>query len=128
MNNKLSKTLIKHCNECFLALKRLINRLQNFWKLHIFWDFLHKLWYNNFKNFIKIKKNWIFFLKLKKKISPKAVFKVGMCGLCYPISTLIMHSTTIVFDIRIMHNVKIHTCPIHYKKSRLFQLVLVTVF
>ncbi len=30
MNNKLSKTLIKHCNACFLALKGLQNRLQNF--------------------------------------------------------------------------------------------------
>ncbi len=28
INNKLSKTLINHCNACFLALKGLINRLQ----------------------------------------------------------------------------------------------------
>jgi hypothetical protein len=36
MDNKLSKTLIKHYNACFLALKGIINRLQNFQKLHIF--------------------------------------------------------------------------------------------
>jgi hypothetical protein len=35
MNKKFLKTLIKHCNACFLALKGLINRFQNFWKLHI---------------------------------------------------------------------------------------------
>jgi hypothetical protein len=57
MNKKLSKTFIIHYNMCFLALKGFINRLQNFWKLHISWNLLHKPWHNNiskkFKNFEK---------------------------------------------------------------------------
>ncbi len=68
MNNKLSKTFIKHCNTCFLTLKGFINRLQNFWQLDIFWNILHKPWHNNiFKiiNFFEI------FLKLKKNYSKK---------------------------------------------------------
>jgi hypothetical protein len=35
MNKKLSKTLIKHCNACFLTQRGLINSLQNFWNLDI---------------------------------------------------------------------------------------------
>jgi len=45
-----------------------------------------------------------------KEYSSKTILKASGCGSYYPICTLI--STTIVFDIRIMHNVKIHTCPI----------------
>jgi hypothetical protein len=52
MNNKLSKTLIKHYNAFFLTLKGLINRLQNFWKLLIFWNILHKPLHNNIKKII----------------------------------------------------------------------------
>jgi hypothetical protein len=48
-----------------------------------------------------------------KEYSLKTILKASGCGSCYPICTLIVHSTTIVFDIRIMHNVKIHTCPIY---------------
>jgi hypothetical protein len=46
-HKKFSKTFIKHCNVCFLALKRLINRLPNFWKLHVSWNLLHKISHNN---------------------------------------------------------------------------------
>jgi hypothetical protein len=51
--------------KCFLALKGLINRLQNFWQLHIFWNFLHKPWHNNI---FKIIKKIEFFLKTFQRI------------------------------------------------------------
>jgi len=54
MNIKLSKALIKHCNTFFLTLKKLINGLQFFWKVHIFWNSLHKPWHNNIKKNLKI--------------------------------------------------------------------------
>jgi hypothetical protein len=82
MNNKV--------NECLLTLKRLINKLQNFWKLHIFWNILHKPWHNNV---FKIIKSFEFFLKTFKEYSIKSPFKeipkVGECNLCYPICTLV---------------------------------------
>jgi hypothetical protein len=58
MNNKLSKALIEHYNTCFLTLKGIINIFQKTWKLHIFWNVLHKPWHNN------IKKNYIYFLRM----------------------------------------------------------------
>jgi len=78
MNNKLSKTLFKHCNMCFLALKGLINIFQKIWKLHIFWIFKYKPWHYNFLNIFK--KN------IPKKFS-KTIPKVSRCGSCYPICT-----------------------------------------
>jgi hypothetical protein len=36
-----------------LTLKGFINELQNFWKLHIFWNVLHKPWHNNILKFYK---------------------------------------------------------------------------
>jgi hypothetical protein len=68
MNNECWKTLIKHYNVCFLTLKWHINRLQNFWKLYIFWNILYKPWNNNiFKIILKIN----FFKRLYKKYYPK---------------------------------------------------------
>jgi hypothetical protein len=90
MNKNLLKTLIKQCNACFLALKGLINRLQNFWKLHLFWDILHKPWYN----IIKILKYFFedfledFLKNILKNISPKVFLKAIGCSSCYPVCTL----------------------------------------
>ncbi len=36
MNKKFPQALVKHYNTCFISLKKLINGLQNFWKLNIF--------------------------------------------------------------------------------------------
>jgi hypothetical protein len=69
MNNKLSKAFIKHYNVCFSALKGLINRLQNLWKLHTFWNLLHKPWHNNIFKIMKFFE--IFFWKLFKEYSKK---------------------------------------------------------
>jgi hypothetical protein len=44
---KAFKTLIKHCNVCFLTLKGFTNRFQKNWKLYISWNLLHKPWHNN---------------------------------------------------------------------------------
>jgi hypothetical protein len=84
MNNNLSKTFIKHCNTCFLAQKWLINRLQNFWQLHIFWNLLHKPWRNNIKIIIKyFEKEFEDFLKnILENIPPKVVPKASKCNLC----------------------------------------------
>jgi hypothetical protein len=65
---------------CLLTLKWLMNIFQNFWKLCIFWNLLHKPWRNN----INFKKIWIlfwrffrkhfkeYFLKCSLKNSPKS--------------------------------------------------------
>jgi hypothetical protein len=85
MNNKLSKTLIKHCNTSFLTLKGFINRLQNFWKLHIFWNLLHKPWHNNIKKIINIFE--LFFEILNeylKNITPKVIPKVSGAACVIP--------------------------------------------
>jgi hypothetical protein len=73
MNIKLSKALIKHCNAFFLTRKKLINGLQFFWKVHIFWNFLHKPWHNNIKKNLKIFEEFLenFFKKYSKEYSPK---------------------------------------------------------
>jgi len=66
MNKNLSKKLIKHCNACFSTVKIFINTFQNCWKLHIFWNILHKPWHNNFKILEDLKKSMI------RNIPPKA--------------------------------------------------------
>jgi hypothetical protein len=85
MNKKLSIAFIKHYSACFLAVKVFINRLQNFWKLCIFWNLLHKPWHNNifFKNLI-----WIFFWRFFKMYSKKYLPKACKCGSCYLVCTL----------------------------------------
>jgi hypothetical protein len=50
----------EHYNAYFFTLKKLINRLQNFWQLHIFWNILYYPWHNN----NKIIKIFEFFLKI----------------------------------------------------------------
>jgi hypothetical protein len=73
MNNKLSKTLIEHYNTCFLTLKGLINRFQNFWNLHIFRNLLHKPWHNDIKKIIKnFEKKIEEFKEYSRKYSPKS--------------------------------------------------------
>jgi hypothetical protein len=85
MNYKLSKAFIKQYNTCFLAPKWFINQLQFFWKLHIFWNLLHKHWHNN------TLKNWRLFWRLfkdfLKNIPPKAIPKASGCNSCYPVCT-----------------------------------------
>jgi hypothetical protein len=67
MNKKFPQALVKHYNTCFISLKKLINGLQNFWKLNIFWNHLHKPWHNDIKNNLKIRRkirsNWKNILK-----------------------------------------------------------------
>jgi hypothetical protein len=88
MNNKFSKTLIKHCNAYFLTLKEFINRFQNFWKLHIFSNLLHKPWHNNIKKIIK--KFWNFLKNILRNMPSKA----SKCSLCYFVCTLLHPFTT----------------------------------
>jgi hypothetical protein len=73
MNNKLSTTFIRHCNACFLTLKGFINRFQNFWKLHIFWNLLHQPRHNNILKIISIFEEFLknMFLKFPSKQSQK---------------------------------------------------------
>jgi hypothetical protein len=89
INNKLLKTFIKHYNMCFLAIKWFINKLQFFWKLHIFWNLLHKHWHNNIlKIYKKIWRIFEDFLKnIFKNIPPKAIPKASGCNSCYLICT-----------------------------------------
>jgi hypothetical protein len=88
MNNKLSKSfnIVTHV---FKHLKGLINRFQNFWKLNIFWNLLHKPWHNNITKIIL--KNWKkfedFFKNILKNTPPKVVPKAGRCNSYYPICT-----------------------------------------
>jgi hypothetical protein len=86
MNNKHSKTFIKHYNN--LTLKGFVNKFQNFWKLHIFWNILHKPWHNNILKII-LKFIFVILKKSSKNIPFKGISKVGECNLCYPICMLV---------------------------------------
>ncbi len=73
----------------FHPLKGFINRLQNFWKLHIFWNLFHKPWHNNILKIIKkFEESFEDFLQnILKNILPKIVPKVGGCDSCYLVFT-----------------------------------------
>jgi hypothetical protein len=69
-SQKHSLNIITHV---FLALKGLINRFQNFWKLLIFWNLSHKPWHNHIKNYKKIWRHfWRLFKEHSKKYSTKS--------------------------------------------------------
>jgi hypothetical protein len=69
MSKKLTKTLIKHCNACFWAVKGLVNGFEFFW---------NDIFYQNFN--IKLnKKYWKFSQKIQehfKNIFHKSVTKL----------------------------------------------------